>query len=68
MHAIGINKVSMAIGHSMGGGCVVALSSTHPNLVSSYALLASCGTRPHRGISPYLSKYLNKLNKFFKDR
>ncbi|EDV28634.1 uncharacterized protein TRIADDRAFT_51750 [Trichoplax adhaerens] len=55
LNNIGINRVGMAVGHSMGCACVTSLVSTHPNLVASYALLASCGTRPHFGLRPYMS-------------
>ncbi|EDV28635.1 uncharacterized protein TRIADDRAFT_51751 [Trichoplax adhaerens] len=54
LNKIGINKVGMAIGHSLGCTCVTSLVSTHPNLVASYALLASCGTRPNIGMRPYM--------------
>ena len=56
LQALGIDKVDIGIGHSMGCATGVSLASIHPNFVSLYALLASCGTRAHRSLSPYPCK------------
>ncbi|EDV28636.1 uncharacterized protein TRIADDRAFT_51752 [Trichoplax adhaerens] len=64
LESIGIKKVDIAIGHSMGCGAITSFPSTHPGFVSSYALLASCGTRPHRSLRPFpiIKLFANMVN------
>ncbi|MBI3270820.1 MAG: alpha/beta fold hydrolase [Planctomycetes bacterium] len=47
--ALGLGCIAL-LGHSMGGGPAIAAASLHPERVSGIFLLASLGTRRHRGV------------------
>ena len=56
LQAIGIDKVDIGIGHCLGCTTITSLASTHPDFVSLYGLLATCGTRPHKALRPFPGK------------